>query len=487
MSKHVRQYQEGFTAIELLITLFVAAAFLIAGYQLYFVVIKDNALTRDQSRATNVAYNYLRQYSSAASNPCAATTILPSTAITVASLTNVHVTVTATCPYAASTGTNNATNITDIQVTVTYNSPVQTVQENTFVHDTSTQPSPSGPASVTVTGNSTSQVTASWTPPSGYTASSYTLVYSTNSSLTGGTQVTGIAGTSYVITGLSTSTQYYVGVQAAGYQGLSQTTIGTGQTYTNWGVYSLFAVVGDWNGDGNNDLIAYNRTTGNVDLHLGGGNSTFGPAITLANIGTTVRDMIGPGKLPGGTTPILWWDNSDGTGHELTSNGSTGVTGSAVASGTGWNTCTTVFAAPLLFTSGANAGATTIVCENSALTEYTLSGLAVPTLANTFGSGWSAAFGTNVFGAGDFSVNGNGDILGITSAGALDLYSGNGDGTTAGAVAEGSSWVNNYVTGGWDITGDSYTDILRYYSSTNTLYIYKGLGNGAPGATTVVN
>src|ERR1700744_3249216 len=99
MSRFLRQREQGFTAIELLITLFVAAAFLVAGYQLYFIVIKDNRTPRDQARAENVAYNYLRQYSQAASNPCvAAQSLLPSTSIDVPNLTNAHMSVATSCP-----------------------------------------------------------------------------------------------------------------------------------------------------------------------------------------------------------------------------------------------------------------------------------------------------------------------------------------------------------------------------------------------------
>jgi Tfp pilus assembly protein PilE len=129
------QNQPGFTAVELLITLFVAVAFLVAGYQLYFIVIKDNGQTRAQAKAANVAYNYLRNYTSTATNPCAASTPLSNSPITVAGLSNATLSVTITCPYASSTGTNNATNISRIEAVLTYNSPAQTIRYVTFVHD----------------------------------------------------------------------------------------------------------------------------------------------------------------------------------------------------------------------------------------------------------------------------------------------------------------------------------------------------------------
>jgi len=73
-----RQRQDsGFTAVELLITLFVAAAFLIAAYQLFNLVVKDGGSTRAESRAANVAYDYLRQYAASSPAPPQARSTMP--------------------------------------------------------------------------------------------------------------------------------------------------------------------------------------------------------------------------------------------------------------------------------------------------------------------------------------------------------------------------------------------------------------------------
>lgn len=119
--------QSGFTAVELLITLFVAAAFLVSGFQLYNLVIKDGGQTRAQARASNVAYDYLRRYTASAATPCMASTPFGPLPVTVASLSAVTVTVAITCPYAA------ATSLSKIDVTVLYNTPQQTVKYSTYV------------------------------------------------------------------------------------------------------------------------------------------------------------------------------------------------------------------------------------------------------------------------------------------------------------------------------------------------------------------
>jgi len=123
--------QRGFTAVELLVTLFVAAAFLIAGYQLFSVVIRDGGQTRAEANASNVAYDYLRQYSTNATNPCAPTTPLNDEPITIDGLVSVSATIAITCPNSDTSG------ISKVKVTIRYNNPQQSVQYSTFVNGVS--------------------------------------------------------------------------------------------------------------------------------------------------------------------------------------------------------------------------------------------------------------------------------------------------------------------------------------------------------------
>lgn len=131
MSAH--QTQSGFTAIELLITLFVAAAFLIAGYQLFSVVVKDGGQARAESRAGNVAYDYMRRYGPSATNPCTAQTPLTNSVVPIDGLSNARVTVTITCPA------YSVTSLSQINVSISYNTPEQTLNYSTFVNGSSTQ------------------------------------------------------------------------------------------------------------------------------------------------------------------------------------------------------------------------------------------------------------------------------------------------------------------------------------------------------------
>ncbi|NTW61532.1 prepilin-type N-terminal cleavage/methylation domain-containing protein [Candidatus Saccharibacteria bacterium] len=119
--------QSGFSAVELLITLFIAAAFLMSGYQLYSTIIKKGASTRAQTKASNVLYDYLTRYKDSATSPCTIQNPLTDSSITVDTLSNVTVSVAITCPY------TSITSISKVQVTLKYNNPQQTISNATFV------------------------------------------------------------------------------------------------------------------------------------------------------------------------------------------------------------------------------------------------------------------------------------------------------------------------------------------------------------------
>jgi hypothetical protein len=133
MSNYAKQ--SGFTAVELLITLFVAAAFLIAGYQLFNVVIKDGGQARAESTAGNVAYDYLRRYAPIATSPCNPTTALRNSPITIDGLSNATITITISCPVGYS-----AVGLSKVEATIQYNTPQRTLKYSTYTNGASTVP-----------------------------------------------------------------------------------------------------------------------------------------------------------------------------------------------------------------------------------------------------------------------------------------------------------------------------------------------------------
>jgi Tfp pilus assembly protein PilV len=113
-----RRREHGFSAIELLVTLFVGVAFIGAGYQIYSVVIQNNGEARYRSKASNIAYDMLRQYSTQATSPCTAVTPTPTPTIPSNSgLSNPTVTVSITCPYGGTSPTS------EVSVVLRYGNP----------------------------------------------------------------------------------------------------------------------------------------------------------------------------------------------------------------------------------------------------------------------------------------------------------------------------------------------------------------------------
>lgn len=91
----------GFTAVELLITLFVAFALLMSGYLLSSIVVNESGEMRAALRATAAARKYANQYQPAVGTSCVAATPLDNQPVTVSGIADVRVTVTVTCPNSA--------------------------------------------------------------------------------------------------------------------------------------------------------------------------------------------------------------------------------------------------------------------------------------------------------------------------------------------------------------------------------------------------
>ncbi len=127
--------RSGFSAVELLVTLFVAATFLLAGYQLYIAIVRDSGEVRQQARASNIAYDYLRQETDKIANACIDTS--PVTLINnyhiapdPVGLTGVYVTATKSCPQPTS-----LPRISKVTVTVRYGADQQEVTHAMFTTD----------------------------------------------------------------------------------------------------------------------------------------------------------------------------------------------------------------------------------------------------------------------------------------------------------------------------------------------------------------
>lgn len=116
------QLERGFSAVELLITLFIASIFLLAGYQLYSFVFANGAEATMRAKASQVAYNYLHQTKDTlASGNCSASTPVNNQAVTSSGLNQATVTVTVSCPYSS----GPIQNMFLIRSTLQYKSPTE--------------------------------------------------------------------------------------------------------------------------------------------------------------------------------------------------------------------------------------------------------------------------------------------------------------------------------------------------------------------------
>jgi Tfp pilus assembly protein PilV len=124
----IRASQTGFSAVELMITLFIGVAFIGSGYQLYGIAITDGRDARLRTQASSIAYSQMRTTAASVTNPC--TTSTPTTPMPANSgLVNSNMTTTITCPY----GTTSS--VSAVTVTLTYgnDSPQKQVTHALYV------------------------------------------------------------------------------------------------------------------------------------------------------------------------------------------------------------------------------------------------------------------------------------------------------------------------------------------------------------------
>lgn len=117
-----RRADFGFTIIELLVTLFVAAIFLIAGYQMYTTILRVDGSSRAQVVAQTTAQDYLERYRASVPSPCVASQPLNNSPITITGLSAVVISVTVSCPKSS-----QVSSLSKIDVLLKYGSPQQQI------------------------------------------------------------------------------------------------------------------------------------------------------------------------------------------------------------------------------------------------------------------------------------------------------------------------------------------------------------------------
>lgn len=115
--------QKGFSAAELLIAIFVGAAFILTGYQLYGIITSTSAAARNQAIASNIAYANLRLYAGNVGNSCGAASITPIAMPSSASLPKPNsMYASITCPY------GNSSPISEVAIFLYYGTNNEVVE-----------------------------------------------------------------------------------------------------------------------------------------------------------------------------------------------------------------------------------------------------------------------------------------------------------------------------------------------------------------------
>lgn len=122
MSRHASR-EQGFSTIELLLSLFIAAAFISTGFQLFSVVTKDSDEARMRSTAAGIVNSTIQKQSNNVNEVCGpAPGALTNIPIPTAELPQASYTVTFSCPYGESAKT------TRLNVVVTYGKDAEKVE-----------------------------------------------------------------------------------------------------------------------------------------------------------------------------------------------------------------------------------------------------------------------------------------------------------------------------------------------------------------------
>lgn len=117
---------DGFSVVELLVTLFIAAAFLATGYMLYSTITRDSTDVRTRAQASNIAYDYMRRVAGGRSGVC--TSWSPANITQdVDGLGRITIVRRATCPQPSLNSLHR------VEVMVRYGQPQQEVKHAVYV------------------------------------------------------------------------------------------------------------------------------------------------------------------------------------------------------------------------------------------------------------------------------------------------------------------------------------------------------------------
>ncbi|HEV7172067.1 FG-GAP-like repeat-containing protein [Pedococcus sp.] len=262
-----------------------------------------------------------------------------------------------------------------------------------------------------------------------------------------------------------------------GHGGFTGVTVGG----SGWQAVTRLVAVGDWDGDGHNDLLGVN-TAGQLVLYSGDGAGWFRSSQVIGTGWGAMSAVFPAGDVThDGSTDLYAVRSSDGA-LMLYPHLASGAWGAPQQQGGGWSSLTATGGLDL--DHDGNPG--DILARDSAghMRTYYADASDKLSRSNVWGAGWTAM--SNLSSGVDLNGDGTIDLLAVNpgaSSGALMLYAGTGrrdlnaPGSSPGPVVPGADWVR--IVG--DVDHDGYPDALARMAD-GTLVAMKGTAGGTFGA-----
>jgi hypothetical protein len=233
----------------------------------------------------------------------------------------------------------------------------------------------------------------------------------------------------------STSNLIMYSTAGAGHTVTGATTIGS-----NWSNYDDIVRPGDFDGDGLPDILARNKTDHDLYFFKGRGATTPYSGVDISNNWSTMDQLSAPGDFDrDGNIDIIARNTSTGELVLFRGNGNGGFLGSTVI-GTGW-TVMSLIMSPGDFNGDGNPDILARRSDTNQLMFYPGNGATGFGSATQAGTGWGGIIA--LVGGGDVDNDGNNDVIAFDSATHnIILYTGNGAGgfKTAGSSTIGTNW-----------------------------------------------
>ena len=234
-------------------------------------------------------------------------------------------------------------------------------------------------------------------------------------------------------------------------------------------------VRGDFNGDGDVDLVGRLGVDATLWFYPGDGSGGFETPVQIGHGWSGFDALVSPGDFDGDDRSDLIGRMTDGTLWLYRGTGAGGF-GAGEQIGQGWSDFTSIVG-PGDFSGDGNAD---LIGRNTAgrLLLYRGDGSGGFYSGNTeIGHGWQGF--TSIVAPGDFSGDGRPDLIARTSDGRLYLYRGNGSGGfNPGSTQIGNGWnIFDLIIAPGDFSGDGRNDLIGR-KPDGTLWLYRGNGSG---------